>query len=380
MLVANEPSRVEFANALRGVAALLVVISHHIVLFWTDRTVVTRFTGLPTIGPEVATPYPIQLFADWAKPIEPGQLGVSIFFLISGFVIPFAFERRSRREFVWARFFRIWPTYFAGFLITLSAVLLASHFSGAPLPFPAQAILPHMFVGLRALFQTQSIDGIVWTLEVEVAFYILALSAAPLLRHASWKAFFVPAIICFAVIALYEVRTRLGADVSAVRYAWKVASFTPYLVFIFVGVALNFRYRRDASLALSGLTILSLLAAAGVLVSITTNNLSHIAPSYACGLAVFLAAMALPTFRTPRIVAFFADISYPLYVVHCVAGYALLWTLISKLGLPAFVALPCVFGVVVLIAWILHVAIEQPCLAIGRNTRWLESRPLPQQS
>ena len=66
---ASTGARLDFLDALRGVAAMLVVIQH----------VGERYTA--------SIPWFAQ---NW---FSFGRLGVSVFFLVSGFVIPYAFEK-----------------------------------------------------------------------------------------------------------------------------------------------------------------------------------------------------------------------------------------------------------------------------------------------
>ncbi len=47
----------------------------------------------------------------------PGPFGVALFFLISGLVIPFSFDRHRTGAFLLARLLRIYPTYLAALLI-----------------------------------------------------------------------------------------------------------------------------------------------------------------------------------------------------------------------------------------------------------------------
>ena len=59
---------------------------------------------------------PIPAMAELALsfPLNWGPFGVALFFVISGFVIPFSFETYGRLDFIVARFFRIYPTYLTG--------------------------------------------------------------------------------------------------------------------------------------------------------------------------------------------------------------------------------------------------------------------------
>ena len=78
-----------------------------------------------------------------------GYLGVDIFFVISGFVIPFAMERTNYRikdagYFLAARFFRLYPAYFAAAFLSVGLWFLSTKipgFQGALPSFSFQEIL-----------------------------------------------------------------------------------------------------------------------------------------------------------------------------------------------------------------------------------------------
>ena len=95
---AGTPSRLDFLDALRGIAALLVVVQH----------VGERYIGwIPGFA------------ATW---FSFGRFGVTIFFLVSGFVIPYAFEKENAVRSFWIkRFFRLYPLYWLSLGLTLIA-------------------------------------------------------------------------------------------------------------------------------------------------------------------------------------------------------------------------------------------------------------------
>src|ERR1700680_2354515 len=135
--------RVEFANLLRGVAASTVVLSHYLSSFWYYRSDVSALTGLPAIQ-EKSIPTP--QYVEWLYQIPgiyKGGFGVALFFLISGFVIPFSFSHYTRWGFIVARFFRLWPNYAAGFAVTAFAIAIGTWSAGLPLPYSPESVLIH---------------------------------------------------------------------------------------------------------------------------------------------------------------------------------------------------------------------------------------------
>jgi len=70
--------------------------------------------------------------------------------------------------------------------------------------------------------------------------------------------------------------------------------------------------------------------------------------------------------RLTPVLKFLADISYPLYIVHPLVGYALMRVMIAW-NAPYPLALATALVVVVLLAWLIHVAVEAPAMALGKT-------------
>jgi peptidoglycan/LPS O-acetylase OafA/YrhL len=120
--------KIEFANTLRGLAALCVLISHLFGVFWFARDTIASFINGPvlTVG-EFPTPAFIELLWPVAN-FSWGLYGVAVFFLISGFVIPFSLAKMSFGGFCASRFVRIVPTYVVGFTITMLAIYWSTYY------------------------------------------------------------------------------------------------------------------------------------------------------------------------------------------------------------------------------------------------------------
>ena len=79
-----------------------------------------------------------------------------------------------------------------------------------------------------------------------------------------------------------------------------------------------------------------------------------IAYSYGAALVVFLIALTWPwVVPGGRLAAFFSNISYPLYVVHAIAGYSILLVLLD-LGMKPTLALLLVTGCVIGLSALIH--------------------------
>lgn len=175
--------RLKELDALRGVAAFIVLLYHYTVRYG-EVTGDTARTALR---------------------VPLGNFGVQLFFIISGFVILMTIDRAaSVREFAIARFARLFPAFWAACVVTFGAVL-AFGLQGRSIPW-SDAWLNLTMIP-RAL-GARMIDPVYWTLQEELLFYVvMALVFAAGLRK--WV-FFVMAAMIGASIAGVELFRWMG--------------------------------------------------------------------------------------------------------------------------------------------------------------------------
>jgi peptidoglycan/LPS O-acetylase OafA/YrhL len=167
--------RLTFISAIRGVAALLVVLFH---------LQIHVFAGFPNrpIAPHSSTWWLFLGFFDL------GKFAVALFFMVSGFLIPATLRRSGATlpEFAWHRFLRLYPAYWASIALALACWYGSGR---ADLPTPA-TVIANVTMFQRFLGQPDLV-GVYWTLQIELVFYITCavLGAAGLLRlNGAWIA------------------------------------------------------------------------------------------------------------------------------------------------------------------------------------------------
>lgn len=135
-------------DALRGIAVLTVLLFHY-----THRH--------PKIYEHPDAP--------WFN-FQLGEYGVNLFFIISGFVIFMTLEKTKKpMDFVVSRFSRLFPVYWTAILVTFLAV----HFFSLPgREVSVVSALLNLSM-LQSWLMTPPVDGVYWTLTVELTFYIL---------------------------------------------------------------------------------------------------------------------------------------------------------------------------------------------------------------
>ncbi|VVP11393.1 hypothetical protein PS854_03317 [Pseudomonas fluorescens] len=342
-------SKVIFANQLRGVAALCVVFSHLFYVFWYARDTVANYIGASPI--EGDSPNGVGIFV--SAYLNTGAFGVAIFFLISGFVIPFSLSKASPVKFLVLRAIRVYPTYIVGLLFVLSVVWVSGKYWGKPFMWDASTILQNMAL-INSMTETPSVDLVNWTLAIEIKFYIVASLMIFFIRRAVvW-----PVVVFGAAVLVANKihQSQLGTELV-------------FVIYMFIGVIFNYRIRGliSKSKLVASILCLGALSALAWKASPWEGSLSAIGINYLYALVVFGGAFVLrEVFKENRLLDFFADISFPLYVTHSLLGYSIMRFMLDKgigLGWVMFVA----FFSVICVAYILHLFVEKPTMAAGKK-------------
>lgn len=304
----------ETLDGLRGVAALTV-------LFW--------HFGLP--GQER---------------IWLGGLSVNLFFVLSGFVVAFAYEDRLAsgwplREFVVARVIRLWPLYLLGTTLGLVALVsgaLATHQfwqvkRQLVLAVWSVALVPQPFDARAPAFP---LNNPAWSLFME---FLVNLAFAAGGWRLSTRALTGLASVCLVGSLMPML---LAVDLPPAWSSGGIWAAVPIAFFNFFAGVILFRLwrsghlpriRRTPATAIMTFFIVTLFAAA------------HFPSASAAGLVIsatawpFLVAVAAqnePAPRSRRVFAQLARLSYPLYATHW--G----WCLFASMAMAANLVSPLV--------------------------------------
>ena len=344
-------NRFIFANQLRGVAAMLVVMTHYFGTFFAEQDLLAARTFSPNLQ---LTPAP------WVHMFElpyQGPLGVAVFFLISGFVIPYSLQKTSKTGFLLNRICRIYPTYAASLGIGTLAIVASAHYWGHSFSYEPLVLLSNALL-VHNLLNIPSMDAVNWTLSIEVKFYLLAaLGTAAFFSRKPWS------LLGFQVFAAWV--TWYGTGPALTLFLMELN----YILFMLIGVL--FHQHATARISTRALVWRVLLSTA--VFSLTwsigpqRSQFPAVTVWYYLALAVFALCYALRSrFRPHRLLDFLAAISYPLYCVHSLAGYTLLKILLHC-GLPYAAAVLLTLACAVLLAWLLHLTVERGSIDLGRK-------------
>lgn len=331
--------RLGLLDALRITAALIVVLYHYTA--W----------GHEYWGTKAAEYWPV--LSEFTR---YGQLGVQLFFLISGFVILMSLQGKNVIGFIGSRVGRLYPAYWLA--VIAAAVISLRIWPTGNEGRSANDILPNLTM-MQAGFGVTDMDGVYWTLWVELRFYILlaVLLAFGLVknRHILWLAGIWPALGLYLHFTnLDSLQEWIAGEYAALFAAgmvlyliyqsghsalrWAMVAGNTAIAAYFTGI----KGRKDADF-LSGLDIpawhFQLLAVLCV---------------------VLLAVCTLTPLKNVqgKWLAVAGSLTYPLYLIHQLWG----WWLINQLHdvVNKYVLLAGLMVLMLFVAYLVARYVEQP--------------------
>lgn len=296
-----------------------------------------------------------------------GYAGVHLFFTISGFVILMSLWGRTVPQFIASRVSRLYPVFWAAVLLTATLRWLWPTFSDIT---PGQ-LLANLTM-LHEPFGVEHVDGVYWTLWVEMQFYLLMI------------VFLLWGITVRRVLAVATVAPLLS---TVVALAWpqtgSLATFVSWANTFGAGMVLYVIHREGATRVRWAIVVLNVAQAAVLAVTQKAHAIDIIATPgrispWAFGVVVVLAMAAVavvalvPAVRDLnwRFLTTLGVLTYPLYLTHEYVGWAVIEALHPALG--RYPTLLAAVAVCVVLAWLLHRYVERPAHRPLR--RWLENR------
>ncbi|MEV6346613.1 acyltransferase [Actinoplanes sp. NPDC051851] len=191
------PTRLKWLDALRGIAVLAVVYEHFASYLAPDLKLVT-----------------VQWF-------HAGTFGVTLFFLVSGYIVPASIERSgSARRFWIGRVFRLYPAFTVA--IALAGLVAQAEYGAVPeglREHPGATLLAHASMLQEALgFPNAQYQF--WTLSYEMLFYLVVtvLFVAGAHRFSAGIAL-VLAVAAVALGGVLPTRTFAGSETAMLTAA-----------------------------------------------------------------------------------------------------------------------------------------------------------------
>lgn len=298
-------------------------------------------------------------FAD-VSIIEPicryGALGVEVFFVTSGFIVPYAMLRSGYTLSAWPTFMskrllRLEPPYLASIALVLALDVISMRLmpsSNQPLLWDTAHVASHVGY-LTGIMGMPWLNPVYWSLAIELQFYLLCSLLTPaliMLKH--WLS---RVAIIFALAAL-PLLLPSASELTLV----------PFLPAFALGL-------------LAFLAACELITRAQFWVSMAVLAVVLVATSKVpVALAGIAAAIVIACVRLPRLapIAWLAALSYSLYLVHVPIGGRLV-ALGARLPITAWVEIMLValaLAASLVAAYTLYIAVERPSRLLADRFRY----------
>lgn len=315
-------------DGLRGIAALSVALGHCVVQVTGLTLWATSLRDFPSMPP-------MDVVMRVLSALFPSDAAVMVFFVLSGHVLWESFRRKD------LRFFSDLPNYTCARIYRLFPLTIVS---ALPLGLLTSAPAPELVRNMLLL--SNSLNTVLWSLQVEVVASLGLFALWGLTRGTGWK-LLAALMLAFAAAPLFRgvgvvvffPAFILGASISSIpariwRRRWIVGG--GIVVLIFMNVLTGH----------GGITRCFEMAGATVLVGAVANG------------ALRFLRLSVPLFL--------GAISYPFYLTH-VIGLAGAEPFLGSLASQSpfvVIAARAVSSIALTIplAWLLHVFVEQPVL------------------
>lgn len=293
-MVSKNQNRFVELDALRGIAAMIVLISHYIWAYAHYFNLLTREKLYFKYG-------------DW---------GVQFFFIISGFVIFMTLEKISSvKEFAIARFFRLYPVYWICMFLTLTFIYFLPFPNWGPFSF--FVILKNLTM-LQGFMKTSHIDQVYWSLCVEIAFYAIMGCVFFFKKMRQIE------VICLLWLLLSFIVIYFDFPLKKYLVVLLILKDAP----LFIAGIMFYKIRKGIATMWNHLLIVaSFITYALTIYSDRMQNEMDLVPFVLLVIAFatfyYLMYNSSTVLRNP-ILLFLGSISYPLYLLHNVIGYCII--------------------------------------------------------
>ncbi len=329
----NHNSRFEALDAIRGVAALLVVMFH-----FTMRR------------PEAN--YGFKL----------GVTAVDLFFLMSGFVIFFSLDRiKSWQDFVKKRFVRLYPTYWACMLIT-GAVLYYYFDSKSPSPLPFLTRFAANMTMFQAWFGQKDLDGPYWTLIVEMQFYIIMLL---FYQFQKLKVFEKYGLLIVLISGLYGIDVWRNNVQTFYNFLTNYIPIINHFPVFYAGIIFYLGFKEGFSKQRILYLVISFFAQ---LLLFNDGGRSHMYVNFQTYIFMLISYFGVMTLFVKQKINFIAikpflflgQISYTLYLLHQYLGkWVLIPILMNRYHFAYWSALLTTLFLIIILAYLVHILVEK---------------------
>lgn len=289
-----------------------------------------------------------------------GQLGVQVFFVISGFIIPYSLYRSGYRlgnfgKFVLKRIIRLDPPYIVTIIVIIALGILSWYF-----PFQKdlvfEASLPQVllhFAYANVFFGYPWLSDVFWTLAIEFQYYVLMGLMFPLIFSRR-----------------LAVRLLSFAGLGSLAFIITPPAFIFFYIFLFFMGILTCQFK----VGLIGKHQYSLLLILSIALALITTGFPATIAAFGAVVAILFLRMKYAVF------SFLGSISYSLYLIHSPIGKRALNVLLRLTGggsmWTKLLLIAAATGVSIFAAYLLYRFVEKPAQEWSSALRYRHSKKL----
>lgn len=334
-------ARVNELDLLRFFAALAVVFHH----FSLNGFAIDSMTIMPYLSLASVSKY--------------GYLGVEFFFMISGFVILMTASSGNLKKFTISRLVRLYPAFWVCCTITFAITLAigASEYSATPRQYLFNMTM------LSEFFDVPPMDGVYWSLFIELRFYALVailLIFGRIQQAEFFIIFWLIATIMLEIFPNYWLRYFFIVDYSV----FFIAGATFFLIW-----AKGITWIRSIVIAVAWCYAVYLTTDEVNEVEIRIRN--DLSPYIiATIISAFFAVMSLVSFKRTGMLGhsnwiWIGALTYPLYLIHQNIGF-MIYNATYTVFNPYVLFWGLVIGILIF-SYAIHILVEKPLARIMKS-------------
>ncbi|MEP7007863.1 MAG: acyltransferase [Sphingomonas bacterium] len=328
-------NRIESIHNLRGIASLTVLFDH---------LVASPYVGAPAIVAAAGI---------------LGNYGVTIFFFISGFVLPYSLQKSKYRiqdfpMFIARRFVRVDPPFFVVVGLTLLLNVLLGIVKNTPYHIDYVQVFAHVAY-IAPLLHKPWLLSVFWTLCTEFQFYITIGLIFPILRKYALLIALACAVCMWLYVPGYFPTDRLPMGQREIIFAYLPSFMVGMATFLYWEKMVKFPTFAGAI----AISVVALFFKAPLDISVTA-------------LITIVVVFRFRSFHNV-VLDFFGKISYSLYLIHLLVIVSVL-PAFHWLDLPWPVMMLIGGGVSIGAAALIYRFVEGPALAWSKLLRQSPAR------
>jgi peptidoglycan/LPS O-acetylase OafA/YrhL len=339
--VKTKNDRLYSIDLIRFIAALYVVFYHYGFRgFAKDNMSILQFSELESFS-------------------KYGYLGVDLFFIISGFVIIMSVRNSDLIDFGISRFTRLYPAFWVSVALT---ALVTFFYGGIIYNVSLKQVLFNLTM-LNGFFGVEHVDGVYWSLVVELKFYFL-IAIVLFFNKLKHIKIFGYILLAISILQLFLPFADAPRFLQVIYYA-TFARWSPYFI-----AGMFFYFIRSEKEILKNL--IPIIIAYFVAIKYALENVVYRSEVYGHNFSAIVVVLLISIFfvviffisinklklLNRKVFLYMGILTYPLYLIHQNIGFIIFNNLGSKIN--KWVLLFAVFTIMLIASYMINKFIEKP--------------------